>query len=199
MGKRKLEAAAQALKDTITLKVVWEPFLLRPGMPEEGVPKPPADPRNPRVGAHMKSAGQSVGIDFTGKTDIYPNTLQAHAMLDYAKTLPGDTQDKLSEALFQAYFTDGVAPMGDALVPICEKVGISADITKSIISDEARLQVARLAAKSWSERGVTGVPYFYMNGKGMFSGAQEVNTIISAVQMAADRFPLPNQSAASPL
>ena len=35
------------------------------------------------------------------KADRYPNTLQAHALLEYAKTLPGNTQDNLSEALFQ--------------------------------------------------------------------------------------------------
>jgi len=173
------------LKDTVSLKVVWEPFLLRPQMPKEGVLKPPPDPSNPRVGARLKNAGESVGIDFTGKADRYPNTLECHALLDHAKTLPGDTQNRLAEALFQAYFTDGVVPMGQALIPICEKVGISADVANSVMSNDARMQAAAEAAASWSQRGVTGVPYFIMNGKGMFSGAQDSSTIASAIQMAA--------------
>ena len=50
----------------------------------------------------MKAIGQTVGIDFTGKTDRYPNTTQAHVLLEYVKEKYNpQIQDKVSEALFQ--------------------------------------------------------------------------------------------------
>ena len=55
-----------------------------------------------RVSPRLKSAGQSVGIDFTGKCDRAPNTLKAHALLEYAKTTNGGAlQNDLQEALFK--------------------------------------------------------------------------------------------------
>ena len=57
----------------------------------------------------MKQAGADVGLDFTGKADRYPNTLQAHVLLEYAKTLPGNVQDTLAEILFQVSHGHGHA------------------------------------------------------------------------------------------
>ena len=55
-----------------------------------------------RVSPRLKSAGASVGIDFTGKCDRYPNTLKGHALLEYAKTHNnGALQNDLQEALFK--------------------------------------------------------------------------------------------------
>ena len=70
MGKRKLEEAITRCP-SYTFDVSWEPYFLRPNMPEEGIEKAPNTPDNPRVGARMKQAGASVGIDFTGKCDRY--------------------------------------------------------------------------------------------------------------------------------
>jgi predicted DsbA family dithiol-disulfide isomerase len=68
VGKRKMETA-MAMFPQHTFAVTWQPFLLRPNAPREGVLKAPDTPDNPRVGARMKGAGQAVGIDFTGKCD----------------------------------------------------------------------------------------------------------------------------------
>jgi len=74
---------ARCNPEELEIEVRWKPFLLRPDMPAEGKPKAPAAPDNPRVGARLKGAGVAVGIDFSGKCDTYPNTLQAHALLEY--------------------------------------------------------------------------------------------------------------------
>lgn len=60
---------AIALCPQYSFDVSWEPYFLRPNMPKEGIEKAPNTPDNPRVGARMKQAGASVGIDFTGKCD----------------------------------------------------------------------------------------------------------------------------------
>jgi predicted DsbA family dithiol-disulfide isomerase len=118
VGKRKLEEAITRCP-SYTFDVSWEPYFLRPNMPEEGIEKAPNTPDNPRVGARMKQAGASVGIDFTGKCDRYfwnhfmltlcrhnvtksllnsltrlliyraPNTMKAHCLSEYIKDTHG--------------------------------------------------------------------------------------------------------------
>ena len=56
----------------------------------------------------------------------------------------------------QAYFTDGVVPLGDALVPLAEKAGIPRDAAKAMIRSEEKQQEAHEAAKNWSRKGVSG-------------------------------------------
>ena len=69
---RNLEKAiSQTTGAEFTIK--WHPFLLRPGMPENGKPK--TGPRSSRVGARLKQVGDAVGINFTGATDRYFLTL----------------------------------------------------------------------------------------------------------------------------
>lgn len=98
-----------AAKPGVTASVTWRPFFLRPEMPMGGHPKAPNTPDNPRAGARMKSAGAAVGIDFTGLTDRYPNTLLGHCLLKYVEA-DAAMQDRLSEILFRHYFTDGRYP-----------------------------------------------------------------------------------------
>ena len=43
----------------LAVQVEWKPFQLRPNMPEEGQPKAPDTPSNPRVGARLKQAPRS--------------------------------------------------------------------------------------------------------------------------------------------
>merc|ERR1712125_284423 len=69
--------------ENIEAEVIWRPYQLRPNAPQEGIPKPPNTPDNPRVGARMKAAGKAVGINFTGKCDKSPNTMLAHCLLEY--------------------------------------------------------------------------------------------------------------------
>lgn len=83
VGKRNLEAAvSQAGLSMDDIKVEWRPFLLRPEMPEEGVPK--AGTEFERVSESMLKTGRAAGIEFTGLTDRYPRTVKAHTLLKFA-------------------------------------------------------------------------------------------------------------------
>ena len=66
VGLRKLQQASKATQiDTV---IEWKPFMLRPHIPEEGQLKSDPTPAS-RVSRHLKQAGKSVDIDFTGLTD----------------------------------------------------------------------------------------------------------------------------------
>ncbi|CAB9515241.1 DSBA-like thioredoxin domain [Seminavis robusta] len=182
VGLRKLQEAAK--NTNIEAVVEWKPFLLRPNHPEEGVLKTDPTPAS-RVGRHLKMAGQSVGIDFTGLTDRTPNTTLFHAVMKYLqddlKMSPKDAT-AYHEAVFEGYFTLGEFPDQKGLLKAASRVpNHSESLTKCIaglFQDSQKLVAlkddVRKEAYEASRRGISGVPSFAVNGKTLFSGAQPV-------------------------
>lgn len=171
------------LAQEVDVEVSWRPFLLRPNIPEEGVEKPPATPGhrfpgdNGRVNPRLKSAGLNVGIDFTGLTDRYPNTVAAHALLEYALVEHGPkVQNDLAEILFRHYFTDGLYPDQTNLRAAAVEARIDADAALKFAFRSDIQQQVRHEALNASRGGIGGVPFFYVNGKPAFSGAQPVDS-----------------------
>mmetsp|Transcript_39665 Transcript_39665/g.55078 ORF Transcript_39665/g.55078 Transcript_39665/m.55078 type:complete len:158 (-) Transcript_39665:263-736(-) len=149
----------------------------------EGVAKDPNTPDNPRVGARLKSAGQAVDIDFTGKTDRSPNTVRAHVVLDFALNKHGWVkQNILQEILFRNYFTDGIYPSDQALVLAAKEAGLPSEEFESLLAQgEAKHSDIYSADSKVKQKGVHGVPYFYFNNTDFgLSGAQDPNTFIEA-------------------
>ena len=161
-----------AEKPDTTASVQWRPFFLRPNHPAEGVAKAPDTPDNPRVGARMKSAGLAVGINFTGLCDRYPNTLLAHCLLKFAEA-DATVQDKLSEILFRHYFTDGLYPDATNLRKAAVEAGVAdPDAAMAFVASLEAQQAVKAEAAGYSRSGISGVPYFFVNGQPAFSGAQ---------------------------
>ena len=170
MGLRKLREAA-TLGSGRQLEISWEPFQLRPNTPVEGIPKPAGK----RVGAHLKEAGATVGIDFTGLTDRTPNTLLFHATMTDLKS-DADTQTAFQKEAFNAYFTRGVFPDKEGLLDCAQRAGVLEKVS-ALYADEKRLEdLASVATKSVEDSlamGISGVPFFFINGKPAFSGARD--------------------------
>jgi predicted DsbA family dithiol-disulfide isomerase len=174
VGLRKLQKASRA--SNIDVEITWKPFLLRPNFPMEGQPKggTPAS----RVPAHLKAAGKSVGIAFTGLTDRTPNTIDFHAIMKYLLDAEAD-QTPFQEAVFDAYFTRGIYPDQKAMMDCADKVG-ALEFVKKLYEDEGTLEQYRryviAEAKEASYNGIHGVPSFAFNGgREAFSGAQSIN------------------------
>ena len=173
------------------MTVRWLPFLLRPDEPRDGTPKAPDTPDNRRVGVRLKQAGSSVGIEFTGMTDRSPNTIEAHALLDFALQHEQQggadavgLQNRLMEVLFRQYFTDGIYPDAIALRAAAEEVGLNVDAAMAFCGDESNWEVIRKADLGYKQAGIQGVPYFVVNGAGVFSGAQPPTELVTAFEEA---------------
>eukprot|EP00286_Rhodomonas_abbreviata_P025878 CAMPEP_0181313166 /NCGR_PEP_ID=MMETSP1101-20121128/14103_1 /TAXON_ID=46948 /ORGANISM="Rhodomonas abbreviata, Strain Caron Lab Isolate" /LENGTH=216 /DNA_ID=CAMNT_0023420101 /DNA_START=233 /DNA_END=883 /DNA_ORIENTATION=+ len=186
VGKRKLESAIRQSAGEYEVSVQWHPFLLRPDMPREGTLKAPATPDNPRVGMRLKQAGQSVGIDFTGKCDRAPNTLLAHCLMKYALDSKGaHVQNKLQEAIFRGYFTDGLYPDVGNLATLGAEVGLDHEEVRRVLASGKLEEVVMKEARGHARSGVSGVPFFFINGKPAFSGAQDVDSFVNAFEQLA--------------
>lgn len=166
------------------MQVEWLPFFLRNNIPEEGFEKP-GGPGPHQVNARLKAVGEQAGINFTGMCGRFPNTTKAHAAMAFALEAAGpEVQDKLQEVLFRHYFTDGKYPDIPNLVDAAVEAGLpEAKMREALESRRYEASVKQEAAKI-SRAGVSGVPYFFVNGQGAFSGAQPPEAFIDVLKRA---------------
>jgi len=181
VGKRNLESAIAMSEHQVEVR--WLPFQLRPNVPMEGVPK--GGTPETRVGVRMKAAGEAVGITFTGKCDRYPNSLAAHALLKYAAKVSPSKQSELQEVVFRQYFTDGLYPSVDNLAAAALEVGLDSEAAREFAESEENQSAVEAEAREISRAGVTGVPFFFVNGEPAFSGAQPPATFVRLLDEAA--------------
>ena len=183
VGLKKLQRASKHAN--INLDIEWKPFLLRPNLPEEGVPKG-GTPQS-RVGARLKQAGDSVGIDFTGLTERTPNTILFHSvmkMIQEDDDIDRSVATEFQEAVFERYFTLGVYPDMKGLLEAAHTVNDKTVLTKmkTMFDDHDGLNKLRkqVIAEAEAARagGVHGVPSFEFNGQFVFSGAQPEETFV---------------------
>lgn len=196
----------------VEVAVEWKPFLLRPNMPEDGMPKAPDTPDNPRVGARLKQAGAAAGVNFTGKTDRSPNSSKAHALVKFFESggeassssdfkIDAQLQDRLMAVIFRHYFTDGLYPdsanltlaLREALASPSPESGSSKEQQEELVrravaymENPANQAAARAEASEYSRGGVRGVPYFFFDGRPAFSGAQPPSAIKETILTVAD-------------
>jgi predicted DsbA family dithiol-disulfide isomerase len=125
--------------------------------------------------------GKGAGIDFNFEKALITNTFSAHKLLHLAKKHNKTTE--MEEALFIAHFIDG-KNVGDleTLIALAESLNIDKEearqaLTSEEFNDEINQDI--LEAKN---NGVSGVPFFILNGKYAVSGAQPVELFENALQ-----------------
>jgi predicted DsbA family dithiol-disulfide isomerase len=178
LGKRRLESALDRLGLRESTKVTWLPFELNPTMPPEGMAR--LDYREAKFGlaksiqldAQMTALGEAEGVAFAfGRQTRTPSTRRAHKLIAHATR--SSRADPVVTALFRAYFEEG-RDIGDPAVlgEIAEAAGLERDPALAAL-DDALLdrQVAELEAEA-AASGVSGVPFFIVDGRWAVSGAQ---------------------------
>ncbi len=183
IGKRRLERALLIASATKPL-IRWHAFELNPDMPKQGIER--SVYRSRKFGSLSRSralddkveqAGRESGIAFAfDRIERTPNTFDAHRLIWLAGR--EGSQDEIVEALFRAYFIEGVE-IGDraALIAIAEAGGIAADNARDFLQDGEGSAEVRADQAEASRLGIDGVPYFRINGKPAFSGAQRPELI----------------------
>ena len=114
IGKRRMEEALRQLPTGVQVSRSWHPFQLNPDMPREGLnremyrsKKFGSWERSQTMDAQVNAAGKSVGIEFRYDLQTHtPNTFDSHRLVWLAGT--SGVQDAVVEALFRAYFCEGV-------------------------------------------------------------------------------------------
>lgn len=165
------------------VEIRWLPFFLRPHMPPEGLPKQGKGAEN--VNPRLRAAGEAVGINFTGACDRAPNSTEAHALLAYAAKVSPDKQNALQEVLFRHYFTDGLYPAGANLAAAATEAGLDGAAAQAFAEDPTNKAEVAEEARRNAMRGVSGVPFFRVNGVDACSGAQPPALLLEMINEAA--------------
>lgn len=194
IGKRRLERAREHLAPRFELTVRWLPYELNPHMPAAGMERrlycerkfgslEYANRLYANVAAHAAAEGLALDYERIART---PNTRAAHALI----ALAGDAgcQDAVVDALFEAYFVDGLDVGSPAvLADLAVACGLDGAATSRALADAST--AARVAGEidRARELGVDSVPSFVFHGRLLFSGAQDPKTIALALERAVAR------------
>jgi predicted DsbA family dithiol-disulfide isomerase len=175
IGKRRLEKALNGRPAAVR----WHPFQLNPDMPREGIDRRTyrirkfgSWERSQELDARVAAAGQGEGIAFNfDKMARTPNTLDPHRVI----WLAGErgVQDAVVEALFLAYFTDG-RDLSDraTLAAIAAETGLDRAEVDGLLAGDGGLDAVSAGEEQARRLGVSGVPFFVLNGRVAVSGAQ---------------------------
>jgi predicted DsbA family dithiol-disulfide isomerase len=188
VGKRRFENALASIGAASRVRVTWHPFELNPQMPKGGMERREyrmrkfgSLERSHQLDAQIAAAGAREGIAFRfDRVTRTPNTFDAHRLIGRAGHL--GIQDRLQEALFRAYFTDG-RDVGEAgvLADLAVECGMDrAEVLAFLSGNEGAAEV-RAEEAAAHRAGVTGVPAFFANGRPLFAGAQPVPVVAEAL------------------
>jgi len=192
IGKRRLEQA-RALRPGLEISVGWQPFLLNPEIPDEGierntylVKKFGSEARVRRVYGAIAEAGQSVAIDFAfDRIRRTPNTVNSHRLVRYAGFY--DKAGAAVEALFLMYFVNG-RNIGetDVLLRVGENLGLDRDGLAAYLRGDVDAPLV-YAENAHSHRlGINGVPSFIFTGGLVISGAQDPQILARMLDAARE-------------
>lgn len=196
IGKKRLEKALSMVKGEVDVAIRWLPFQLDATLPPQGKDRRQyleekfgGPERADTIYSQIKSAGNNEGIAFDfDAIKISPNTFDAHRLIEIAINQNPPRQNAVVDALFQAFFIDGVN-IGDLdnLADIAASVGLDRDkIYAALMGDEAVEETQNMLA-SVGAAGISGVPFFILDQKFAVSGAQPPEALQQAIKQAAEQ------------
>jgi predicted DsbA family dithiol-disulfide isomerase len=189
VAKRRIERAASMLGKLLEMR--WHPFQLNPEMPVEGLDrrmyrsaKFGSWEQPQRLDAQVAAAGKEVGIEF--RHDLMkrtPNTFRGHALLAAALREGLETQNRVAERLFQAYFIKG-EDVGDSgtLLGIAREFGVTSLSRVEEFDSLALVGEVKEAERVAASAGIRGVPLISFQGTVVATGAQQEELIAAAIR-----------------
>lgn len=131
-----------------------------------------------------RRAGAAAGLAFNfEQIERAPNSELSHRLIALA---PEAQREAVLDAVYDVYFEHG-RDIGDiaVLLDIAETHGMNRAATETSLRGEAARAEVRAEAREAHELGITGVPFFVLDGKYAVSGAQPVEVFERALTTAA--------------
>ena len=194
LGVRRLHRALQRRPDVL-VDLAWRPFLLNPDLAPSGlarqdymVRKLGGEERARRLHGAITDLGRTEGIAFRFEhIHRVPQSLDAHRMVRWAGRF--GAADAMVEALFSAYFTEGV-DIGDVatLITLAAQLGLDPVAARRFLATGAEIEGVHADNLRAHRLGINGVPCFVIGGRHAIAGAQEPEVLerLLAVALAED-------------
>lgn len=189
VGKKRLEQAIAQCPD-LDIEIAWRPFQLSPDLPREGRDRLEhyteifGAQRAQQIMDSMKDTGLEDGIAFDYKPGARsPNTLSAHVLMQLAAEHDGVDAGDVAEQLFHAHHVN-CEDIGDSdvLVRLAADAGLDPEMVREALSDSESEARVTAMVKASAEQGVSGVPFYIVNGRYGISGAQPADTLAAAFE-----------------
>jgi predicted DsbA family dithiol-disulfide isomerase len=188
IGKRKFEAAVERFDGDVVVE--YHSFELSPDTPVdfEGdeidfLSKHKGMPADQVQGMLENVAGiaAEVGLAYDFDALKHTNTVKAHQLLHFAKAR--GRQLDMKERLLSAYFEEGrhVGRVED-LADLAAEIGLDRDEVVAALESDTHLADVRDDQRQAQAYGISGVPFFVLEGKYGISGAQAPETFLGALQ-----------------
>jgi predicted DsbA family dithiol-disulfide isomerase len=205
LGLYRLEAALQQFAHANDVTVVHRAFELDPNAPARRTQtmtemlstKYGMSPAQIHAGhERLTSLGAEVGMEFHFDRAQMGNTFDAHRLARAAQGSPAEND--LVKELFGAYFTQGLLLSDhEVLAEVAGKAGMDDEAIATVLSSDAYAAGVRADEAAARDLGITGVPHYLVNGKWSIPGAQDVATLVLALDRAWERTEGLEQAAAA--
>lgn len=193
IGEKNMNDAIMAWAQEVneTVPVTYHAYQLDPTLPPEG--KPFRDAMEAKMGGaerlqpmlqRVTEAGADVGVTFRfDKVSQMPNTLLAHRI---TAILPAERHQDWIHAVMGAYFEDGrdIAKL-DVLLELAAGIGQDPETLRAKLAAGEGTDEVEKDFSSARGMGITGVPFFVINGKYALSGAYPSAQFLAAFRKIA--------------
>lgn len=192
IGKRRLERALAGLPAGKQAQVVWRSFELDPDAPRQRTAAP-AEHLAGKYGvsvaeaqtmmARVSAVAKEEGLAYRLADARSGNTFDAHRLGHFAAARGAG--DRAEEVLMDAYFCKGL-PIGDraALAALAPLMGLDEAEVRAMLESDDYADAVRADEARAQQLGISGVPFFVIDGKAQLSGAQPVEVFEEALRGA---------------
>lgn len=185
LGLARLHAALRDFEHEPEVRVVHRSFELDPRAParrerrmvEAVAAKYGTSTDRVRAGhEQMAALGREVGVVFDFDLVRLGSTFDAHRLAQSARGTV--CEGALLEGLFRAHFAEGRQLSDpDVLREVAGAAGLDPDVTEKVLAGDLYAPEVRSDEEAAAELGVTGVPFFLINGAWPIPGAQDIETL----------------------
>ena len=136
--------------------------------------------------ARLAELGREDGVVFDFDLVQLGNTFDAHRVVQAARGRA--CEGALVDALFEAYFADGRLLSDHAVLrEVAVAAGLDAAVVDRVLGGSLYAKEVRDDEAAAYELGVTGVPFFLVDGTWPIPGAQDVDTMVTILTRARAR------------
>lgn len=139
-----------------------------------------------RTNDHLEEVATLDGLEFHFDRARPGNTFDAHRLLQFAAER--GAQHDLLAALMDGYFRDGMAVSDRArLTEVATGIGLATGEVVTLLEGDAYADAVRADETRAQDLGITGVPFFLIEGKYAIPGAQPIERFGMGLDRAWDK------------
>ena len=194
LGKRRFEKALAAFEGRDAVQIAHRSFQLDPTRPRGQTSSRRAmlmskyrlsEDQVRAMDHKMEETAAAEGLEYhLTEAGLTGNTLDAHRLVHLAASHGHD--DQMIERLYRAYFTEQRSVFdADSLVSLAVEEGLDSTEVREVLAGDRYVDAVARDLNDARSLGVTGVPFFVIDGRYGISGAQAGEVFGRALAVAA--------------